>query len=114
MITINNILYARMKQLTRKTGAERLIDTPSGTLYNQRRNKEGSAMKFGKKRPAPHFDDTLRTPVIRCSICTGEQVAGFRRKDTGTFEEVMLIRSDEDLQAFRDTYGIEGEIKKIY
>ena len=39
-------------------------------------------MKFGKKRPTPHFDDTLRTPVIRCSICTGEQVAGFRRKDT--------------------------------
>ncbi len=71
-------------------------------------------MKFGKKRPAPHFDDTLRIPVIRCSICTGEQVAGFRRKDTGVFEEVMLIRSEADLQAFRDTYGIEGEIKKIY
>ena len=71
-------------------------------------------MKFGKKRPAPHFDDTLRVPVIRCSICTGEQVAGFRRKDTGTFEEVMLIRSEADLQAFRDTYGIEGEIRKIY
>ena len=71
-------------------------------------------MKFGKKRPAPHFDDTLRIPVIRCSICTGEQVAGFRRKDTGVFEEVMLIRSEADLQAFRGTYGIEGEIKKIY
>ena len=71
-------------------------------------------MKFGKKRPTPHFDDTLRTPVIRCSICTGEQVAGFRRKDTGVFEEVMLIRSEADLQAFRDAYGIEGEIKKIY
>ena len=54
------------------------------------------------------------TPVIRCSICTGEQVAGFRRKDTGTFEEVALIRSEADLQAFRDAYGIEGEIKKIY
>ena len=44
----------------------------------------------------------------------GEQVAGFRRKDTGAFEEVALIRSEADLQAFRDAYGIEGEIKKIY
>jgi hypothetical protein len=41
-------------------------------------------------------------------------VAGFRRKDDGVFEEVMLIRSEADLQAFRDAYGIEGEIKKIY
>ena len=76
--------------------------------------QEAIGMKFGKKRTKPHFDDDSRTPVIRASICTGEQVAGFRRKDTGTCEEVMLIRSDEDLQAFRDTYGIEGEIKKIY
>jgi hypothetical protein len=41
-------------------------------------------------------------------------VAGFRRKDDGVFEEVMLIRSEADLQAFREAYGIEGEIKKIY
>ena len=71
-------------------------------------------MKFGKHTSGPKYDETLRTPVIRCSICTGEQVAGFRRKDTGTFEEVMLIRSEADLQAFRDAYGIEGEIRKIY
>ena len=72
-------------------------------------------MLFGKKREKkPHFDDDSRTPVIRCSICTGEQVAGFRRKGDGVFEEVMLIRSEADLQAFRDAYGIEGEIAKIY
>ena len=71
-------------------------------------------MKFGKKQTKARFDDTLRMPVIRCSICTGEQVAGFRRKDTGAFEEVSLIRNEADLQAFRDAYGIEGEIKKIY
>ncbi len=72
-------------------------------------------MKFGKKHPQQrHYDDTILTPVIRCSICTGEQVAGFRRKDTGTFEEVQLIRDEADLQAFRDAYGIEGEIRKIY
>ena len=72
-------------------------------------------MKFGKKAAARiRYDETVCTPVIRCSICTGEQVAGFRRKDTGTFEEVMLIRDEADLQAFRDTYGITGEIRKIY
>ena len=72
-------------------------------------------MLFGKKKQVRGgYDETEKTPVIRCSICTGEQVAGFLRKDTGTFEEVMLIRGEEDLQAFRDLYGITGEIRKIY
>ena len=71
-------------------------------------------MKLRKKPQGPRYDEAIQTPVIRCSICTGEQVAGFRRKDTGIFEDVMLIRNDTDLQAFRDTYGITGEIKKIY
>ena len=53
------------------------------------------------------------TPVIRCSICTGEQVAGFRRED-GRFEEVMLLRSPDDLADFKARYGIQGEIEKIY
>ena len=75
----------------------------------------GIRILFGRKQQRKtHFDDPLRTPVIRCSICTGGQVAGSRRKDTGAFEEIMLIRSDADLQAFRDTYGIDGDIEKIY
>jgi len=41
-------------------------------------------------------------------------VAGFLRKENGTFEEVMLIRGEEDLLSFRETYGIRGEIRKIY
>ena len=71
-------------------------------------------MKFGKRTPGPKYDETLRTPVIRCSICTGEQVAGFIRKEDGTFEEIMLIRDAADLQFFRDRYGITREIRKIY
>ena len=72
-------------------------------------------MLFGKKKQVRGgYDETEKTPVIRCSICTGEQVAGFLRKDTGTFEEVMLIRGKEDLYAFREAYGITGEIRKIY
>ena len=71
-------------------------------------------MLFGKKKKAVPFHDPDRIPVIRCSICTGEQVAGFRRKDSNEFEEVMLIRTEADLQAFRNAYGIEEDIQKIY
>ena len=72
-------------------------------------------MFFRKRAPAGiRYDETLRTPAIRCSICTGEQSAGFIRKDTGAFEEIMLIRGEDDLQAFRERYGITGEIRKIY
>ena len=71
-------------------------------------------MKFGKHVSGPRYDEKTRTPVIRCSICTGEQVAGFIRKEDGSFEEVMLIRSGADLQAFREQYGITEDIRKIY
>lgn len=66
----------------------------------------------GKKKPAAQ--PYKGTPVIRCSICTGEQVAGFRDGETGRFEEVMLLRSPGDLEQFRQQYGISGEIEKIY
>ena len=66
------------------------------------------------KGTSGRFDAALWQPVIRASICTGEQVAGFRRKKDGSFEEVMLIRDDGDLRQFRELYGIEGEIEKIY
>ena len=67
-----------------------------------------------KKAAVSAYNREELTPVIRCSICTGEQVAGFRRKKDGYFEEVMLIRDEGDLRKFRDQYGIEGEIEKTY
>ena len=67
-----------------------------------------------KSPPAAGYDREKLTPALRCSICTGEQVAGFRHRDDGRFEEVMLIRSDSDLQAFRDQYRITEEILKFY
>ena len=60
------------------------------------------------------YDIDKLTPVIRCSICTGEQVAGFRDNATGKFTDVMLIRSSHDLDTFCKKYGIEGDIEKIY
>lgn len=59
------------------------------------------------------FDSKQQKAVIRCSICTGEQVAGFQDIHTGKFEEVMLIRGETDLRHFKELYGVE-EITKIY
>ena len=60
-----------------------------------------------------NFDREKLEPVIRCSICTGEEVAGFRDRETGHFTEVMLLQSDADLQEFREMYEID-EVRKIY
>lgn len=59
------------------------------------------------------FDPNIQKPVLRCSICTGEQVAGFKDLNTGKFQEVMVIRSEEDLKQFRKMVGTK-EIEKEY
>jgi hypothetical protein len=66
------------------------------------------------KKPEQTYDPSVRKPVIRCSICTGEQVAGFRRLDTGAFEEVMLLKNADDLWKFKENYGIEEEVERFY
>ena len=53
-------------------------------------------------------------PVIRASICTGEEVAGFKDIRTGKIEEIMLIRAPEDLERFKEIYEITEEIAKEY
>ena len=71
--------------------------------------------RFGKdKNPAETYDAEKLRPAIRSSICTGEKTAGFTEIANGRFHEVMLIRNDADLEAFRRRYGIEGEIRIIY
>ena len=59
------------------------------------------------------FDSDKQIAVIKCSICTGEQVAGFKNKEDGHFTEVMLIRGTKDLEKFKEIYNI-SEIKKEY
>ena len=71
-------------------------------------------MFFKKKTEKKTYDSTAKKPVIRASICTGEQVAGFCDLHTGAFEEVQLIKGPKDLEKFMEQYGIEGEIEKIY
>lgn len=71
---------------------------------------------FRKKQDQIAYDSQKKRPVIKCSICTGEQVAGFQDIHNGTFEDVMLIRGKEDMKDFREKYGIpqDAEIPKIY
>ena len=66
------------------------------------------------KKQKKTYDRQKQTPVIRCSICTGEQTAGFRDNTSGKFTEIMPVRGPGDVEQFRREYGIEGEIKKIY
>ena len=74
---------------------------------------------FGKRREAEPettaFDPAVYEPVIRASICTGETVACMRDKSTGKLQELMLIRSDEDLAAFCRRYRVRAEdVKTVY
>ena len=66
-----------------------------------------------KEKPSVTYDPECQKAVIRCSICTGEQVAGFQDMRSGKFEEVMLIKDQADLMHFKSLYGVE-EITKIY
>lgn len=70
---------------------------------------------FRKKVKKQTYDKETLRPVIRSSICTGEQVAGFQNIQTGKFSEVMLTRGRSDLQEFLDTYDIsEADIRIEY
>ena len=69
---------------------------------------------FKKKVIVQTYDKKNKKPVIKASICNGEQVAGFKDINTGKIEEVMLIKSPADLEKFKSMYGIEEEITKEY
>lgn len=69
---------------------------------------------FGRKRQVTaSYDRGGKIPVIRSSICTGEQVAGFKDPVSGKFEELMLLRNDQDLREFLRRYRVEeSEIRR--
>lgn len=69
---------------------------------------------FKKKSIVKSYDKENKRPVIKASICNGEQVAGFKDIHTGKIEEVMLIRSQADLENFKAMYGIDEAITKEY
>lgn len=66
-----------------------------------------------KKPQVIPYDKSGKIPVIRSSICTGEQVAGFKDAASGKFEELILIRDGKDLSEFLRRYQVEeSEIKR--
>ncbi len=69
---------------------------------------------FRKKTDVKTYDKENLKPVIKTSICNGEQVAGFKNIHTGKIEEVMLIKNSVDIEYFKAMYGIAEDIVKEY
>ena len=70
---------------------------------------------FGRRKKVvvSSYDKSGKIPVLRSSICTGEQVAGFKEAISGKFEVLMLLRDDKDLAEFLQRYQVEeSEIKR--
>lgn len=66
-------------------------------------------------KPTRSYDAAKKRPVIRSSICTGEQTACFQDLQTGRLEEVMLLRTPADRAEFCRAYGIrEEDLTVIY
>ena len=61
---------------------------------------------FKKKTVTKAYDKENKKPVIKASICNGEQVAGFKNIHTGKIEEVMLIKNRADLDAFITVFTV--------
>ena len=76
---------------------------------------------FKKKSPPAvpsilgEFPAEQYEPVIRASICTGEKTACMRDRATGKLYEIMLVRTDEDLDTFCRMCGADKEsIRTVY
>ena len=66
-----------------------------------------------KKYTIPPYNKAGKVPVICSSICTGERVAGFKDLVSGKFDELMLIRSGNDLTDFLSLYQVdESDIQR--
>ena len=59
------------------------------------------------------YDPETQYPAIRASICTGERVAGFKDKKSGHFTDVMLIRSQKDIEEFKEKYHVD-DLPTVY
>lgn len=106
-----------MERDTYVTGFRNMMERDTIMIITRRGvNMKSSVFRLLRKSAkSEEAYDLLRfTPVVRVGICTGEKTAGFLDSDTGKFREVMLIRTPEDLEEFRQQYGIKGEIKTIY
>ena len=72
---------------------------------------------FGRKKSPdiPVLKPEAGEPVLRCSICTGEQTLCIREAGTGRLKEIMLIRSPGELEEVCRANGIDPEtVPKVY
>ena len=79
--------------------------------------KEEIPMSLFKKKnkDIPLISMEESVPVLRCSICTGEQVLCSKDRKTGQLTELMLIRKPSDLFEFCEANEISADdVQKIY
>lgn len=72
---------------------------------------------FGRKKKRiekKSYDRENMKPILHASICTGETVAGFKNRQTGKFEEIMLIKSEADKELFKEIYDITEDLPTEY
>lgn len=68
-----------------------------------------------KKKEYPRFPEGDYEPVLRCSICNGEQILCARERSTGELHELMLVASPRELEEFCKENSLQSEsITKIY
>ena len=72
---------------------------------------------FGKKKSADIqvIPKDGGEPVLRCSICTGEQVLCLKYEGQSELREVMLIRNPAELAEVCKANGLDPQsIRKVY
>ncbi len=114
MIPQSGVARVRVERMNRtmsemKDRLGKLTEAAVGRLRGMRDSKEGAKTKEARRK----YDTSIQKPVLKCSICNGEQVAGFKDIRTGKFEEIALIRNPRELDEFMKAYGID-EISKEY
>ena len=68
-----------------------------------------------KKSSMPAIDLVKFEPVLRCSICSGEQVLCLKDRESGALHELMLIHSFSELDEVCSVNGIDpGTVRKVY
>ena len=60
------------------------------------------------------YDKNNLIPIRKKSICSGEEVVGFKNIHTGRFIEYMVIENQKDLEYFMKLYNIKEDIKIEY
>lgn len=75
-------------------------------MFKFNKTKKGNLVTYD-------YDKENEIPVLKCSICNGEQVTGFQNRMTGKIREIGCIRSPRELEEFMEGCGV-SEVKKVF